>query len=132
MGNMHGSSWWIGSCVVRLIDLIVARSAGEIGPLSFCSLRRTSFSRAALSVKSTLVGCGLQSAALFFTNAGGGGAGGGGGVGGRRGRRGRGCLGRRSLVRLWLVARDAERKKHEPCKHLCLHRTRAYSLAKGP
>src|SRR5580700_8297451 len=90
MGNMHGSSWWIGSCVVRLIDLIVARSAGEIGPLSFCSLRRTSFSRAALSVKSTLVGCGLQSAALFFTNAGGGGAGGGGGVGGGGGRGGGG------------------------------------------
>src|ERR1700722_18679491 len=82
MGKMHGSSWWIGSCVVKLIDLIWASSAGEIGPLSFCSLRRTSFSSAALSVKSTLAGCALQSDALFFTNAGGGGGRGGGGADG--------------------------------------------------
>src|SRR6185312_6465316 len=48
------------------------RSAGVIGPFSFESLRRTSFSRAASS-NSTVAGCGLQSARVFFTKAGAGG-----------------------------------------------------------
>ena len=56
IGKMHGSIWWIGSCVVRLIDLICASSDGAMGPVSFCSLRLTSFSSAALSVKSTVAG----------------------------------------------------------------------------
>lgn len=78
IGKMHGSIWWMVACE-RLIDLICARSPGVMGPLSFASLRRTSFSRASSSPKSMLAGCALQSEALFFTKAG---AGGGGGVGG--------------------------------------------------
>src|SRR5580700_4742785 len=69
--------------LARLIDLIVARSAGVIAPLSFPSLRRTSCSSTASSPKSTT--CGLQSVATRFTNLGAGGVeatGAGGGVAG--------------------------------------------------
>src|SRR4051812_47305197 len=65
---MQGSIWFTGACA-RLMDLIVARSDGASGPLSLPSLRRTSFSSAASSPKSTVVGCALQSAVVFFTNA---------------------------------------------------------------
>src|SRR5580693_6276076 len=70
---MHGSIWWTFWLAERLIDLIVPRSAGVIGPLSLLSLRRTSFSSTASSPKSTSVGWGLQSATDFFTYFGGGG-----------------------------------------------------------
>ena len=64
-GKTHGSIWWIFA-VERLIDLICARSAGVMFPVSLPVFLRTSFSSSGSSVKSIVDGCGLQSDALFL------------------------------------------------------------------
>src|ERR1700722_17807475 len=70
---MHGSIWWIFA-VTRLTEVIFARSAGVMGPVSLEAFLRTSFSRPGWSVKSMVAGCGLQSAALLQAKVGAGGA----------------------------------------------------------
>src|SRR5579863_5064252 len=82
---MHGSIWCIALAWERLIDLMVARSAGVMLPVALLSFRRTSASRVASSPKSMVVGCGLQSATVRFLKTAvgaGGGVGSGAAVGG--------------------------------------------------